>query len=218
MMSRGSERRRIVRDNADRQKWIDWLRRTVETHGWRLHCFVLMPKHYLNLDAIRHGYGKDSAPENPDFDSSRITLVGWLKALVFNTLQVFKANLRDPFSRMQAGKPIRDFLLRPESLYATDDDLTVALDPFDSRHVLAQYVEQLHAAERRVPWLGNRRLRFTLANHDSETSGSQLASLLASETPWCYRGEAAANRVRGTRLRGNVLNLNPEPRALNPGS
>ena len=46
VMSRGNERRRIVRDDADRQKWIEWLRRTVETHGWRLHGFVLMPNHH----------------------------------------------------------------------------------------------------------------------------------------------------------------------------
>ena len=38
-------RQRIVRDD-DRQRWIEWLRRTVETYGWRLHCFVLMPNHH----------------------------------------------------------------------------------------------------------------------------------------------------------------------------
>ena len=42
VMSRGIERRPIVPDDADRQRWIDWLRRTVETYGWRLHAFVLM--------------------------------------------------------------------------------------------------------------------------------------------------------------------------------
>ena len=41
-MSRGNERRSIVRDDADRQRRLDWLRRTVETYGWRLHAFVLM--------------------------------------------------------------------------------------------------------------------------------------------------------------------------------
>ena len=35
VMSRGNERRRIVRDDADRQKWIEWLRRTVKTCGRR---------------------------------------------------------------------------------------------------------------------------------------------------------------------------------------
>ena len=45
VMSRGNERRRIVRDDADRTRRLDWLRRTVETYGWRLHAFVLMDNH-----------------------------------------------------------------------------------------------------------------------------------------------------------------------------
>ncbi|MHC4176327.1 MAG: transposase [Planctomycetota bacterium] len=43
--SRGNERKPIVRDDADRQERLDWLRRTVETYGWRLHAFVLMRNH-----------------------------------------------------------------------------------------------------------------------------------------------------------------------------
>jgi len=35
--SRGNERRRIVRDDADRHKWIDSLRRTVETGEFLRH-------------------------------------------------------------------------------------------------------------------------------------------------------------------------------------
>ena len=141
--------------------------------------------HDLNLDAITHGYVKDSDLEAPDFDPARITLVGWLKALAFNVLQAFKANLRDPFAKMQAGSLMRRFLLRPGSLYATAEELIVALDPFGSREVLRLYVEQLNAAEHRIPWLGNRRLRVTFADHDSETSGSQLASLLTPKNIWC---------------------------------
>jgi len=38
-MSRGNERGLIVRDDADRQRRLDWLRRTVQTYGWRLHAF-----------------------------------------------------------------------------------------------------------------------------------------------------------------------------------
>jgi putative transposase len=45
VMSRGNERRRIFRDDADRQWRLDWLRRSVETYGWRLHAFVLMNNH-----------------------------------------------------------------------------------------------------------------------------------------------------------------------------
>ena len=45
VMSRGIERRVIVRDDHDRERRLDWLRRTVETYGWRLHAFALMPNH-----------------------------------------------------------------------------------------------------------------------------------------------------------------------------
>jgi len=45
VMSRGNERREIVRDDADREKRLDCLRRPVETHDWRLHAFVLMNNH-----------------------------------------------------------------------------------------------------------------------------------------------------------------------------
>ena len=45
VMSRGNERGDIVRDASDRQKRLDWLRRTVETYGWGLHAFVLMTNH-----------------------------------------------------------------------------------------------------------------------------------------------------------------------------
>jgi putative transposase len=45
VMSRGNERQAIVRDDADRQRRLDWLQRTVETYGWRLHAFVLMSNH-----------------------------------------------------------------------------------------------------------------------------------------------------------------------------
>jgi len=45
VVSRGNERKPIVRDDVDREKRLDWLRRTVETYGWRLHAFVLMTNH-----------------------------------------------------------------------------------------------------------------------------------------------------------------------------
>ena len=45
VISRGNEQRPIVTDDIDRRKRLDWLRRTVETYGWRLHAFVLMGNH-----------------------------------------------------------------------------------------------------------------------------------------------------------------------------
>jgi putative transposase len=45
VMSRGNARRPIVRDDADRQRRLDWLQRTVETYGWWLHAFTLLTNH-----------------------------------------------------------------------------------------------------------------------------------------------------------------------------
>ena len=45
-MSRGIERRAIVGDDADRERWMYWLQRAVETYDWRLHAFVLMTNHH----------------------------------------------------------------------------------------------------------------------------------------------------------------------------
>ena len=45
VMSRGNARQDIVLDDADREKRRDWLRRTVEVYGWRMHAFVLMRNH-----------------------------------------------------------------------------------------------------------------------------------------------------------------------------
>jgi REP element-mobilizing transposase RayT len=45
VMSRGNERQRIVRDDADWERRLEWLRRAVQTYGWRLHSFVLMTTH-----------------------------------------------------------------------------------------------------------------------------------------------------------------------------
>ena len=45
VISRGNERHAIVRDDADRRRRLEWLERTVQTYGWRLHAFTLMSNH-----------------------------------------------------------------------------------------------------------------------------------------------------------------------------
>ena len=69
VMSRGNQRRAIVRDDADRHKRLDWLRRTVETYDWRLHAFVLIGRRGHRLDErtplgrrLASGRGLSGAP------------------------------------------------------------------------------------------------------------------------------------------------------------
>ncbi len=45
VMSRGNDRRTVVRDDADCERRLEWLARTVETYKWRLHAFCLMNNH-----------------------------------------------------------------------------------------------------------------------------------------------------------------------------
>jgi REP element-mobilizing transposase RayT len=45
VISRGNQQHAIARDDHDREKRLEWLRRTIETYAWRLHAFVLMPNH-----------------------------------------------------------------------------------------------------------------------------------------------------------------------------
>ncbi len=44
--SRGLERRRIVRDDLDRQRWIELLDRVATRRGWRVYAWALMDNHY----------------------------------------------------------------------------------------------------------------------------------------------------------------------------
>lgn len=43
--SRGNARQRVFRDDLDYERRMDWLRRTVEVYGWRVHAFAMMPNH-----------------------------------------------------------------------------------------------------------------------------------------------------------------------------
>lgn len=45
VISRGNERKPIVRDDRDRAKRLEWLQRTIDTCGWHLHAFVLLTNH-----------------------------------------------------------------------------------------------------------------------------------------------------------------------------
>ncbi len=47
--SRGNPRQAIVADERDRERRVDWLRRGVEEHGWRVNAFVLMTNHEHRL-------------------------------------------------------------------------------------------------------------------------------------------------------------------------
>ena len=51
--ARGCERRVIVRDDRDREKWSTLLDRLVVRLGWRFFAWVLMDDHF-HLSSFRH--------------------------------------------------------------------------------------------------------------------------------------------------------------------
>ena len=44
--NRGNRRDVIVRDDHDRERWVDWLRRVVDRYQWQLMAFCLLDNHY----------------------------------------------------------------------------------------------------------------------------------------------------------------------------
>jgi putative transposase len=44
--ARGNDRRKIYRDDRDRQRWLDLLGRTAESFNWRVHAYTQMGNHY----------------------------------------------------------------------------------------------------------------------------------------------------------------------------
>lgn len=45
VVSRGNARKPVFFDQMDYERRLDWIRRTVETYGWHVHAFCLMPNH-----------------------------------------------------------------------------------------------------------------------------------------------------------------------------
>ena len=46
VMNRGDRREAIVRDDLDRQRFLDTLEQATEKAGWRVHAFCLLPDHF----------------------------------------------------------------------------------------------------------------------------------------------------------------------------
>ena len=64
VVSRGNQRQRIGADDRDRERRLEWLRRAVEEHGWRLHAFVLDPPRAPSRGDVRgESFPRDEAAQ-----------------------------------------------------------------------------------------------------------------------------------------------------------
>ena len=109
----------ISRDDADRAKRIEWLRRTVETYGWRIHAFVLMPNHdHLFLETTRPNLSRGMQFLNGCYSSyfnKRHSRVGHLFQGRFKALLIEKRGHYTEISRYIHLNPVRSRLVeKPE--------------------------------------------------------------------------------------------------------
>ena len=68
--SRGLERRRIVRDDTDRQRWVDGLGTVAQRRDWRVFAWVLMDNHFHLFLRVPHG---DLSAGMHDLNSGYVT-------------------------------------------------------------------------------------------------------------------------------------------------
>lgn len=146
MTARGWQRRRIVRDDRDRHKWLELLDRTACRLGWRCFAWVLMNNHYhlffqtpeANLSAGMHDLNSGYAT----WFNRRHRRVGALFQGRFKAILVENESYSCALSRYLHLNPVRaGIVARPEeyawSSYAHYLRGRSAPDWLDWRSVLA---------------------------------------------------------------------------------
>jgi hypothetical protein len=123
------------------------------------------------LNAVPCGYDKESPDRlRPRFRRGPLQMMGWLAALVYNAC----AELAQGLSPSYAGKFVstlrRTFFNRPGNLYCTPETLIVYLEEFAEQNLLVNYIDQLNAAQHRIPGFGNRQLVLSLAPNKARAS------------------------------------------------
>jgi hypothetical protein len=124
------------------------------------------------LDAVPCGYDKDSPdPKRPRFHRGPLQMMGWLVALVYNTLADWAQGLAGDWDKSQVRTLRRTFLNRPGRLYGTPTSLVVQYEPFAGQEGLIPVIDRFNAAGHRIPWLENRRLVLCLTPRGRATRG-----------------------------------------------
>jgi len=115
------------------------------------------------LDAVPCAYDKESPdPRRPRFHRGPLQMLGWLMALVYNTLGDWAGELTGDWQDCHVRTLRRTFLNRPGHLYGTPEALIVQWDPFAGQEALLPMLDTFNAAGHRIPWLENRRLVLAL--------------------------------------------------------
>jgi len=128
--------------------------------------------HDLFVDAVPCGYDKESPDrQRPRFHRGPLQMMGWLVALVYNTVADLCEGLGEAHAGEQVGTVRRQFFNRPGQLYETPEALIVYLDRFAGQDELVPVLDKLNAGQHRLPWLDNRRLVMSLTPSAQARSG-----------------------------------------------
>lgn len=138
--------------------------------------------HDVSLDAVASGYNKQGKIDRPGFRQNAITLQGWLKMLAQNLLLDFSRILPEAFLNNHPRTLRRWLLHLPGMVTLTDKDVIVSFASGAPTLLLDPLIREINDRRVRIPWLGNRRLSFTLGSNDSEM---QHPHLLAGKSVWC---------------------------------
>ena len=158
VISRGLERRAIVRDDADRDRWLALLGRMAERRDWRVLAWALMDNHFHLFVRTPHG---DLSAGMHDLNSGYVSSFnrrhrrhGPLLQGRFNAILVERDYHYDELSRYVHLNPVRARLVRRPDAYAWSS----CRDYFHSRgvpawlawqDVLGQYGRTMRTARRR---------------------------------------------------------------------
>jgi hypothetical protein len=139
--------------------------------------------HDVSLDAVASGYHKHGRIDRPGFRQNAITLQGWLKMLAQNLLLDFSRVLPEAFLNNHP-RTLRRWLLHLSGMVTlTDRDVIVSFAASGApTQLLDPVIRDINARRVRVPWLGNRRLSFTIGvSHDE----MQYPHVIGGKSVWC---------------------------------
>jgi hypothetical protein len=122
-------------------------------------CYRVM-KHDLSRDALPKSYPLNPKVEKVQFRDKHLTLVGWIKALAFNTISDFKDCLDEKYHSMTAGTIVRKFLNRPATIKTTADAIVVKFDYFSECNALKEYCDKINQSNLEISWFKDKVLRF----------------------------------------------------------
>jgi len=115
------------------------------------------------LNATPCGYDKKSPDrQRPRFNRGPLQMIGWLAALVYNSIGDLAKQLPAQYLGAQVKTVRRTFLDRKGQLYFTPNALIVYLDSFRKQEALIPLIDQINSQKHRVPWLDNRQLVISL--------------------------------------------------------